>query len=311
LAVGSSDNVLWGVLPVAVLVAAYAPRAISFAVGQAAFTVVLVVLFNIIAPVGWRVGLIRIEDVAIGFAVSLGVGLLFWPRGAAAILRRNMAAAYSRGADYVAVAARQLTGGPDPAVIAQAAQAEQAAATAVHQLDEAFRQYLAERSAKQAGPESAARLVGGAARLLRAGHSMAALSTVMDDNGRDESRSRHGRAASGSRESASDHGQHASGIAAGYGESLDGQVQAVRGWYVTLGDSLANGTAVPPPQPADSGDRARLLRFLRDSINGGDSDALRDALQVVWARQHLEMLRRMEAHLGEQALAASSLPASR
>jgi hypothetical protein len=30
---------------------------------------------------------------------------------------------------------------------------------------------------------------------------------------------------------------------------------------------------------------------------------------VVWASQHLEMLRRMEAHLGEQALATASLPA--
>jgi uncharacterized membrane protein YccC len=302
LAVGSSDNVLWGVLPVAVLVAAYAPRVISFAVGQAAFTVVLVVLFNIIAPVGWRVGLIRIEDVAIGFAVSLGVGLLFWPRGAAALLRRNMAAAYSRGADYVAVTARQLTGGPDPAVTAQSAQAEQAATTAVHQLDDAFRQYLAERSAKQAGPESAARLVGGATRLLRAGHSMAALTTALDGNG---SAGSHGGNASG--DGVSDGGNSES--ADGYGASIDGQVQAVRGWYVTLGDSLVNGTAVPPPQPADSGDRARLLRFLRDSINSGDTGAQRGALQVVWASQHLEMLRRMEAHLGEQALATASLPA--
>src|SRR5204863_243299 len=81
----------------AILLAAYAPRAISFAAGQAGFTVTLFVLFNIIQPVGWRVGLIRIEDVAIGFAISLGVGLLFWPRGAAALLREDLAAAYARG----------------------------------------------------------------------------------------------------------------------------------------------------------------------------------------------------------------------
>ena len=73
--------VLWGILPVAVLVGAYAPRVISFAAGQAAFTVVILVLFNIIAPTGWKVGLLRIEDVAVGFAISLGVGLVFWPRG--------------------------------------------------------------------------------------------------------------------------------------------------------------------------------------------------------------------------------------
>src|SRR6266487_5400774 len=67
------------------------------------FTVVLLVLFNIIQPAGWRVGLVRITDVAIGFAVSLGVGVVFWPAGAAAVLRANLAAAYSRCADYVAV----------------------------------------------------------------------------------------------------------------------------------------------------------------------------------------------------------------
>ena len=58
---------------------------------------VLFILFNLIQPVGWRVGLVRVEDVAIGFAISLGVGLLFWPRGAAALLRRTLATAYARG----------------------------------------------------------------------------------------------------------------------------------------------------------------------------------------------------------------------
>ncbi|MGB2952991.1 MAG: FUSC family protein, partial [Gaiellaceae bacterium] len=87
IAIGTHETVLWAVLPVAVLLAAYAPRAISFAAGQAGFTVVLFVLFNLIQPTGWKVGVVRIEDVAIGFAISLGVGLLFWPRGAESLLR--------------------------------------------------------------------------------------------------------------------------------------------------------------------------------------------------------------------------------
>src|SRR5205823_9443132 len=100
--------VLWGVLPIAVLVAAYAPRGISFAAGQAGFTVVLFVLFNLIQLVGWSVGLVRVEDVAIGFAISLGVGVLFWPRGAASLLRDNLAFAYARSADYIVAMTRQL-----------------------------------------------------------------------------------------------------------------------------------------------------------------------------------------------------------
>ena len=82
LGIGSSNTVLWFLFPLAVLLAGLAPAVISFAAGQAAFTITLVILYNIIAPAGWKVGLIRIEDVAIGCAVSLVVGVLFWPRGA-------------------------------------------------------------------------------------------------------------------------------------------------------------------------------------------------------------------------------------
>jgi uncharacterized membrane protein YccC len=105
IAVGTHEPVPWGVLPLAILLASYAPRAISFAAGQAGFTVFLVVLFNLIQPAGWEVGLVRIEDVAVGFGVSLGVGLLFWPRGAGRdVLNRRP----SRAARSSACSARGL-----------------------------------------------------------------------------------------------------------------------------------------------------------------------------------------------------------
>jgi uncharacterized membrane protein YccC len=82
--VGTDSTLLWFLLPVAILLAGVAPAVISFAAGQAAFTLTLVILFNIIDPSGWRIGLLRIEDIALGCVVSLVVGLLFWPRGAGA-----------------------------------------------------------------------------------------------------------------------------------------------------------------------------------------------------------------------------------
>ena len=63
----------------------------SFAAGQAAFTVMVVILFNIIEPVGWTVGLVRIEDIALGCAAGLISGVLLWPRGAAAQIRGALA----------------------------------------------------------------------------------------------------------------------------------------------------------------------------------------------------------------------------
>ena len=104
--IGTNTTVLWCLLPIAILFAGLAPAVISFAAGQAGFTVTLVILFNIISPAGWQVGLVRIEDVAIGCAVSLVVGALFWPRGAAAALAVALSEAYRDGAAYLQARSR-------------------------------------------------------------------------------------------------------------------------------------------------------------------------------------------------------------
>ena len=102
--IGTNTTLLWFLLPPAVLLAGFAPAAISFAAGQAAFTLALVILFNILQPAGWRVGLVRVEDIAIGCAVSVLVGLFFWPRGAAAALGQALAEGYADAAGYLAAA---------------------------------------------------------------------------------------------------------------------------------------------------------------------------------------------------------------
>jgi uncharacterized membrane protein YccC len=102
----------WIALPVASFLAAYAPSAISFVVGQASFTVAIVLLFDVIDPEGWRTGVVRVEDIAIGAAVSLVVGLLFWPRGAVGMLRRVLGAHLRADADYLDVSMRALAGEP-------------------------------------------------------------------------------------------------------------------------------------------------------------------------------------------------------
>ena len=148
--IGTSTVLLWLLLPISILLAGIAPAAISFAAGQGAFTVVLVILFNIIQPLGWRVGLLRVEDIALGCAVSLVVGLLFWPRGAAAALRQAVAEAYTYSARYLASAVEFATGRCDAGVPVRDAPSDEAAraAAAARRLDETFRGYLAERGAK-------------------------------------------------------------------------------------------------------------------------------------------------------------------
>ena len=149
-AIGTSTTLLWFLLPPAILLAGFAPAAISFAAGQAAFTLTLVILFNILQPAGWRVGLVRVEDVAIGCAVSVAVGLLFWPRGAAAALGRALSEAYADSARYLAAAVAfglACCDNGTPWRPPPAGEATRAAA-ASRRLDDAFRSYLAERGAK-------------------------------------------------------------------------------------------------------------------------------------------------------------------
>ncbi len=80
--VGFDPMVLWILLPVATFGSAYIAKVASFAAGQAAFTMLLLITFNLIAPTGWRVGLVRIEDVVVGCLACIVVSLLLWPRGA-------------------------------------------------------------------------------------------------------------------------------------------------------------------------------------------------------------------------------------
>jgi uncharacterized membrane protein YccC len=101
LAVGTQQAILYFALPVSIFLAAYTPSAISFLVGQAAFSINLIVFFNLLSPAGWRVGLVRIEDVLLGTAIGVGAGLLLWPRGARADFRSALAALYRAAAVYV------------------------------------------------------------------------------------------------------------------------------------------------------------------------------------------------------------------
>jgi uncharacterized membrane protein YccC len=168
--IGTSPAALWTALPIAIAVAAYAPGALPFAFGQAAFTIVIVVLFNLLAPVGWTVGLLRIEDVAIGCTVSLVIGVLFWPRGAASVVGDDLADAFRRGAAYLTQAVDWALGTrPEPPDTGTAA------VTAGIRLDEALRAFLAEQGTKQLSKQDLWMLVMATIRLRLTAYSLADL----------------------------------------------------------------------------------------------------------------------------------------
>ena len=174
LAIGTGQTALWVALPLAVLVAAYAPGTTPFLVGQAAFTVTIVVLFNLLAPAGWRVGLLRIEDVAIGCAVSLVVGVLFWPRGVASVVGDDLADTFRRGAEYLSQAVDWAL---SELMLPPAAAA--AAANASIRLDDAVRGFLTEQGSKKLSKEDLWTMVNASTRLRLTAHTLAGLRTAV------------------------------------------------------------------------------------------------------------------------------------
>jgi len=174
-AIGTGETAMWVAFPLSVLIAAYAPGTLPFAIGQAAFTILIVLLFNLLSPVGWRVGLLRVEDIAIGCVVSVVVGLVFWPRGASALVGQDLADAFRSGARYLTQAvdwALSERGLPPEAAVA--------AVTASLRLDDALRGFLAEQGAKRVSKEDLWSLVTATQQLRLTAHTLAGLRDAPD-----------------------------------------------------------------------------------------------------------------------------------
>ena len=281
LGIGTSPAALWTALPIAIAVAAYAPGTLPFAFGQAAFTVVVLVLFNLLAPAGWTVGLLRIEDVTIGCAVSLVVGVLFWPRGAGSVVGDDLADAFRRGAAYLTQAVDWALGTrhepPD---------AGTAAVTAGIRLDEALRGFLAEQGAKRVSKEDLWMLVMASMRLRLTAYSLAGLQAP-------EHLGRHrglGQARTTLTRAAADLAAFYERVATLVGRPVPGQVAPP---VVVPAFTGLNGTGTPR---ADADSEVPVL------AGGGDADGLENAGDLVrvittprhphllWVQEHLQHL---------------------
>jgi uncharacterized membrane protein YccC len=270
-AIGTDEAVLWAVLPVAVLLAAYSSRAMTFGAGQAGFTVTLLILFNIIVPTGWQIGLLRAEDVAIGCGISLLVGLLFWPRGIDSLLRESLGTAFARAADYAAAAAERVAGDGGGVTDATLGTLRQQASSSSDRLDDAFRQYLAEPSAQRADRDNLATLASGAVRVRLAAYSLSNLSPA--------------RAGAPFTRCAGE---------------LTAEAGDLRNWYGGFAAALERRDSVAPPDT--QGDASPVVRCVTNALPGADDGGSGAALGLLWADHHLMDLWR----LGDQLVAPAS-----
>ncbi|WP_042374444.1 FUSC family protein [Streptacidiphilus neutrinimicus] len=281
--IGHHGTALWFVLPPAILVAGIAPAAISFAAGQAAFTVTLVVLFNIGQNPDWHIALLRVEDIALGCAVSVVVALFFWPRGAGAAVDKALAQAYTDSAAYLSGAVAFALGhcgfpnAPAPAPVPEepVRQSREAAASA-RRLDDAFRSYLAERGAKPLSLADTTTLVTGVVGLRLAADAVVSL---WQDCALSRSRADQTEA-------------H---------RTILGLTTRVTDWYRGLAVGLADHTPVPAPLQLRPEAAARLVESVRADLVDREGQATATAVRVIWTGDHVDVARRLQPILAVAA----------
>jgi uncharacterized membrane protein YccC len=276
--VGVSDHLilLWVLLPLAVLLAGAAPSMVSFAAGQAGFTLVVVILFNIIEPEGWVVGLTRIEDVAIGCAVSIVVGILFWPRGATAALSRALSASFITNTGYLEDAVDRLTAAHRHVDTGPSSRASHGAYLL---LDDAFRQYLAERGAKVVSVETVARLFTGANRIRLAAYTLSSLPVAQLEQGETEAES----------------------VEVAGAVLRDMYAQSHR-WYQEFAEMLADQRVTLDDPPSHDQVLHEVLRTaFQDARAQSRAESLRMTLQMLWADELLENQNEIQRDLANSA----------
>jgi uncharacterized membrane protein YccC len=276
--------VLWIALPILVFLAAYTPAAVHFVVGQIAFSVLVVVLFNILAPTDWQIGLVRVEDAALGVAVSAAVGLLLWPRGARGQLRAALGRLYEAGAHSLAVSFRMMLTDPgEPPETLRMARG--LARTEAIRAQEVFELVLSERRQQTPPIEVWAMLLTGGKGFLLIGDILEWLVS-------------HGYAAAGS-------GAPAAAVGTLAGDAIASVLRLAE--EIRTGDSLR----VTGTRDASAELRSASLASLGEPQVTRSSDALRAAIGLVasadWLGQLNVLVKDLEGPV-DQTRAAAGAP---
>jgi uncharacterized membrane protein YccC len=270
---GTHQVVFWILLPFAICFTGFAPSAISFAAGQAGFTMTILILFNIVEPIGWTIGVIRIEDVALGCAVSLVVGLLLWPRGASAALRYSLADAVDESVHYLRSsvayglakcdAAAQATA--DPAVARRSAQA------AARRLDDAFREYLSERGSKSVSIADVGTLIAGVTAVRTTADSIQELWSAHDLKGSNDRQVVR--------------------------EALTQGTESVAEWFARLSSALVDSPMALVDPEDFSISVQELVNTVRRDLSDVEGNGTAVAFKIVWTDDYLRQLHHLQRRM--------------
>jgi len=270
---GSHEVVFWILLPLAICFTGFAPSAISFAAGQAGFTMTILILFNIVAPSGWTIGVVRIEDVALGCAVSLVVGLLLWPRGASATLRQSIADAIDTSVGYLHSAVAYglsrcdaaTSAAEDPVVARAGAQA------AARRLDDAFREFLSEQGAKSVTLSDVGTLIAGVTAVRTTADSIQDLWSTHDVKSSSDRRVVR--------------------------EALSQGTRSVADWFAELSSVLLGSDATLSEPDDFSVSFPELVTTVRHDLSDVEGSGTAVAFKIVWTDDYLRQLHQLQRRM--------------
>jgi hypothetical protein len=236
--------------------------------------VTVIIIFNLISPAGWQVGLVRIEDVAIGTGISVLIGILLWPRGARRDVTRATAGLYRAAIEYLHGAFDMVLGAGTEAGVASA---RAGVLRARSRAGEAFDVFLNERGAKPLPPETLGRMVAAGRQALLAGDLLVFI--------------------------ASDLGYRADSCPEG-AAAVAVQVEVLLAGLSHLAEELAGGgrDGVPVQRPSLEALNQAAVTCMRRAGSGGGS--AHGAMAVVIAGEWVENLARLEADLERPVAAA-------
>ena len=189
--------------------------------------------------------------------------LLFWPRGATAALGRALSAAFVTNSGYLADAVDRLTMTTKDI---DTEPGQRASHSAYLLLDDAFRQYFAERGAKVVSVETVSQLFTGANRIRLAAFTLARLPA-----------------------GPAGPGPARNGVGGHRRSGAPGLLRRSHRWYEEFAEMLATPGASSTYRPKHDASAARgAARRLRGRPPERRLDRLQATLQMRWADQLLE-----------------------
>jgi hypothetical protein len=233
----------------------------------------VLILFNIVQPIGWTIGVVRIEDVALGCAVSLVVGLLFWPRGASSALGYSFTDAINESVRYLQTSVAYGLARCDTAVreVEDPTVARRSAQAAARRLDDTFREYLSERGSKSVSLADVSVLIAGVTAVRTTADSIQELWVARDLKGSNDRPVVR--------------------------QALTQATASVVGWYGELSDVMI-GTRTALSEPSDFDVSAReLVTSVRRDFSDPEGHGTAVALKIVWTDDYLRQLHQLQQRM--------------